>query len=116
MDVYLFRDQIPGPADKYIFDSIENELDFKATEGTAFARLSVMFPETEYGYVDTRSNDDIRVMRHKGEMQLYGFIPSAVSFAVLNAAHDLGIKVQIMHFDKDGNRYLAQSMRWPFVC
>ena len=115
MNVYLFRDQIPGPADKFIFDNIENELDFETTEGTAFDRLCVMFPETEYGYVDTRSNDDIRVIRHKGEMQLYGVTPATALLAVLNAAHDLGIKVQIMHFDQDSNHYLAQNVRWSFV-
>ena len=105
----IVRGRHEMPVIDYIFDTIDDVLDFKALEDMAYMRLDAMFPTTIRGYVNTRANTGIIGTRRDGSLDLYVAGLTAATIAVINAAYNLGIVVRLLHYDKKSKRYFAQE-------
>lgn len=86
------------PVELYVFNEIENVLDFRRLENEAWNVLQIIFQVEE-------EDNEAR------ELHLYVTGLTAATVAVINAARDLDIGVILYHYDRDSNEYKAQAVR-----
>lgn len=86
------------PVDRYVFDEIEDVLDFNKLESEAWNVLLITFE------VDEDDNE-------AKELHLYVTGLTAATVAVINAARSLEIGVVLYHYDIVAKSYKAQPVK-----
>lgn len=86
------------PVKMYVFNEIENVLDFNKLENEAWNVLQIIFQVEE---------DD----NEAKELHLYVTGLTAATVAVINAARSLEIGVVLYHYDTVGKSYKAQPVK-----
>lgn len=102
------------PVGNYIFDEIEDVLGFLELELQAQEKLLEAFPEfveneiTPF-YNEVEHTDIYR--RNRGDLHLYVTGLSSALVAVMNVCTELGIHLNLYHYDRERDTYMMQETR-----
>jgi hypothetical protein len=101
------------PASNFIFDSIDNVLDFNALEKSA---MSVLYPivkdiaPTSFITMDSDGCECYSKEKYRANLVVYVTGLSSALIALLNVCRQLSIKVQLMHYDTTTASYSCQNV------
>ena len=102
------------PVKDYVFNEIEDVLDFVQLELLAEKKLMQIFPEFIGEEITTLYNevDHSDIYRYtRGVLHLYvtGLTPAVM--AVVNVCIALGVHLTLMHYDRETGEYIPQGTR-----
>jgi len=114
INIGLVKGRHELPVEKYIFDKIENVLDFKALQERADTFVKELVAELDatqekiiggYGYGDTYTY-------HNVVLNIYVTGLTTATIAVYKAVDKFGAfkDINFMHYDNVSGNYVAQSM------
>ena len=111
--VGLIRGRHPLPVNEYIFESIEDVLDFDHLNEVVVGFIKTHCnPTFEWGCgVNQADYTDIRV-RTGDDLNVYVTGLTAATAEVVAAAAEFGINLTLWHFDRDTGDYVPQYFRF----
>lgn len=113
MKLGLIKGRHEMPVDEYIFDEIENPLDFAGMMNAAYKKFQELFPEGTLKHVraaDTDARDYF-----SGHIDIYVTGLTSATLAVYNAAALIGLDVTFWHFNRETSEYVPQVMYSRFL-
>lgn len=112
LDVGLVRGRHDMPVEGYIFDEIENPLDFDALDKRVSEWISSHIDIGSYYGSGINQVDYADVEVLCGDKHLYVYVTGLTSAtaAVIGCCARNGIALTLMHFDKDTGTYLPQRI------
>ena len=110
----LVRGRHDLPVDRYIFDSIDDVLDFDGLQAHAVSWIEDAFRglpiEDRVAWIPCQVCYYDIYQAHAGNLHLWVTGLTAAVIAVCNAAKAHGIDVTLMHFDRSRDTYIPQRV------
>ena len=100
------------PVDLYVFDHIEDPMDFNELNVAAYAFvLEHCNPKIEFGRaINQIAYGDIEILRGEAELHLYVTGLSCALAAVIRACAKHGVFLTLYHWDSSSQEYMPQRM------
>ena len=108
----LIRGRHDIPTTNYIFDSVEDVKDYQAMNDVATNwLLTNIGVHTEYGHaINAASYTDDTVYTGNDRLYLYVTGLSAALAAVIKVCAENGVKLSLLHYDRETGEYVRQDI------
>lgn len=100
------------PVEDYLFSEIKNVFDFEnmETEVEKWIRKNIHFKSVWGGHASQIDYTDVQMRTSVERLVVYITGLTSVTAAVIKICSEMGVKLTLMHYDREENRYLPQQI------
>lgn len=110
--VGLIEGRHPLPVEGYMLKEIKNVLDFQSIEREVrnWINKNITFKKVMGGATNQCDYTDVMVFTSVERLVVYITGLTAVTAAVIKVSSEMGVKLTLMHYDREEDRYLPQQI------